>query len=271
QGAQGSIGIVTWATLKLELLPSIQKVYHLQSDNIETLLDFQYELLKYRLCDDLFILNNLNLACLIREDPSEILHLANSLAKWNLIFVISGRDELANDKIAYLEGDILDIIKEKNLKLSKNKSEINEIDILNFLNQADINPWRLRLNGGYQDIFFISNYEKISEFIDSVEEQITNNLGIYIQPINQGTSYHCEFDIYYNPNDTEEILNVKETFIKTSIDLMNSGAFFNRPYGLWAKEVYERHEDSTQRALKKVKKIFDPNNVLNPGVLCFDD
>jgi len=155
QGAQGSIGIVTWATLKLELLPSIQKIYHFQSDNIEELLDFQYELLKYRLCDELFILNNLNLACLIREDPSEILHLANSLAKWNLIFVISGRDKLANDKIVYLEGDILDIIKAKELKLSRNKSEINEIDILNFLNQADVNPWRLRLNGGYQDIFFI--------------------------------------------------------------------------------------------------------------------
>lgn len=271
QGAQGSIGVVTWATLKLELLPSIQKVYHLQSDNIETLLDFQYELLKYRLCDELFILNNLNLACLIREDSSEILHLANSMAKWHLIFVISGRDELANDKIAYLEGDIHDIIKEKKLKISNNKSEINEIDILKFLNQADINPWRLRLNGGYQDIFFISNYEKISEFITLVEKQITKNLGIYIQPINQGTSYHCEFNIYYNPNNKEETLDVKEKFLKTSIDLMNSGAFFSRPYGLWAKEVYERHEDSTQKALKKVKKIFDPNNVLTPGVLCFDD
>ena len=271
QGAQGSIGVVTWATLKLEILPSIQKVYHFQSKNIEELLDFQYELLKYRLCDELFILNNLNLACLIREDPSEILHLANSLAKWNLIFVISGRDKLANDKIAYLEGDILDIIKEKKLKISNNKTETNEIDILNFLNQADINPWRLRLNGGYQDIFFISNYEKISELITLVEKQITKNLGIYIQPINQGTSYHCEFNIYYNPNNKEETLDVKEKFLRTSIDLMNSGAFFNRPYGLWAKDVYERHEDSTQKALKKVKKIFDPNNVLNPGVLCFDD
>lgn len=271
QGAQGSIGIVTWVTLKLELLPTIQKVFHFQSENIEELLDFQHELLKYRLCDELFILNNLNLACLIREDPSEILHLTNNLAKWNLIYVISGRDKLASDKIAYLEGDILDIIKAKELKLLSNKSEINGNDILNFLNRADINSWRLRLNGGYQDIFFISNYEKISKFIDLVEEQITNNLGIYIQPINQGTSYHCEFDIFYDPNDPEETLNVKETFINTSIDLMNSGAFFNRPYGLWAKEVYERHEDSTQSALKKVKKIFDPNNVLNPGVLCFDD
>ncbi|MFX0005719.1 MAG: FAD-linked oxidase C-terminal domain-containing protein, partial [Candidatus Hermodarchaeota archaeon] len=60
-------------------------------------------------------------------------------------------------------------------------------------------------------------------------------------------------------------------FIETSTNLMDSGAFFNRPYGLWAKEVYKRHENSTQKALKKIKQIFDPNNVLNPGVLCFDD
>jgi FAD/FMN-containing dehydrogenase len=51
---------------------------------------------------------------------------------------------------------------------------------------------------------------------------------------------------------------------------MDNGAFFNRPYGLWAKEVFKRHQDSTTSALKKVKKIFDPKNVLNPGVLCFD-
>ena len=271
QGAQGSIGIVTWVTLKLELLTSIQKVYHFQSESIEQLLDFQYELLKYRLCDKLFILNNLNLACLIEEDPTEILDLANKLNKWNLIFVISGRGKLASDKIFYLKGEIDDIIETKKLNFSKNRSELNDGEILKFLNQADRNPWRLRLNGGYQDIFFISDYGKITKFIDLVEKQITNDLGIYIQPINQGTSYHCEFDMFYNPNDKEEIINVKNKFIETSINLMNSGAFFNRPYGLWAKEVYQRHEDSTQTALKKVKKIFDPNNVLNPGVLCFDD
>jgi len=37
QGAQGSLGVVTWATLKLELMPSIQKVYHFQSENIQDL------------------------------------------------------------------------------------------------------------------------------------------------------------------------------------------------------------------------------------------
>jgi hypothetical protein len=270
QGAQGSIGIVTWVTLKLELLPSINKVYHLQSENIEELLDFQHELLKYRLCDELLILNNLNLACLVEEDPNNILKLVKELSEWNLIYVISGKGKLANDRISYLESDINDMLKEKKLDLME-RDIINENDILKFLNQADKNPWRLRLSGGYQDIFFISNYEKIPEFIKLIKEQIPNNLGIYIQAINQGTSYHCEFDIFYNPNNKNETLEVKDKFLKTSIDLMNSGAFFNRPYGLWAKEVYKRHENSTQKALKKIKKIFDPNNILNPGVLCFDD
>ncbi|MFX0022972.1 MAG: FAD-dependent oxidoreductase [Candidatus Hermodarchaeota archaeon] len=270
QGAQGSIGIVTWVTLKLELLPSIHKVYHLESDNIEELLDFQHELLKYRLCDELLILNNLNLACLVKEDPNDISTLAKKLPEWNLIFVTSGKGELANDRLSYLEGDINDIIKEKKLDLTESDL-IHENDSLHFLYQVDKKPWRLRLNGGYQDIFFISNYEKIPNFIELVKEQIPNNLGIYIQPINQGTSYHCEFDIFYNPDNITETLDIKDKFIEVSINLMDSGAFFNRPYGLWAKEVYKRHENSTQKALKKIKQIFDPHNVLNPGVLCFDD
>ncbi|MFX1418454.1 MAG: FAD-binding protein [Promethearchaeota archaeon] len=270
QGAQGSIGIVTWVTLKLELNPSIQKVYHIQSDNIEELLDFQYELLKYRLCDELFILNDLNLACLIKQNSINISQLVKQLMKWNLIFIISGKGQMANDRISYLEGDIQDIMKEKNIKSPSSKI-ISENDILKFINHADINPWRLRLFGGYQDIFFISNYERIKEYITLVEKHSTENLGVYIQAINQGTSYHCEFDLYYNLDDKEETLKVKEQFLKISNTLINNGAFFNRPYGLWAKQVYEKHEDSTQKALKKVKKIFDPKNVLNPGVLCFDN
>ena len=52
---------------------------------------------------------------------------------------------------------------------------------------------------------------------------------------------------------------------------MKNGAFFNRPYGDLTKEIYAHHDQETVNALRKVKKIFDPNNILNPGVLCFDD
>ncbi|MFW9865029.1 MAG: FAD-binding oxidoreductase [Candidatus Thorarchaeota archaeon] len=271
QGAQGSIGIVTWATLKLELLPTQQKVYHLQTDSLQDLLDVQHELLKYRLCDELLLLNNLNLACLVEQEPSEILLLAKELKKWNLIFVLSGRGELALDRISYLQGDIEDILKEKKLLSPENITKIDEDTIIQFLTQPTIQPWKLRLTGGYQDIFFITNFERIPELVAFVKQQYSQYLGIYIQAINQGTSYHCEFDLYYDPNNDNERSNITEKFQMISTDLMKKGAFFNRPYGIWAKEVFERHQSSTQIALRKIKNIFDPNGVLNPGVLCFDD
>ncbi|MHA1254546.1 MAG: FAD-binding oxidoreductase [Promethearchaeota archaeon] len=271
QGAQGSLGIVTWATLKLELIPTIQKVFHLQSDTIPELLDLQHELIKYRLCDELLILNNLNLASLVKKNSQEIFELAKKIKKWNLIYIIAGRGRLAADKISYLEGDIRDIVSDLKLDSLITESIINDNEIIQVLSKATYDPWRLRLKGGYQDIFFITNSEKIPEFISIVENNISDDLGIYIQQINQGTSNHCEFDLFYDPTNEEEKMIIKEKFLEISTKLMDIGAFFNRPYGILAKEVYKRHDDSTQMAMKKVKKIFDPNNVLNPGVLCFDE
>ncbi|NIR13642.1 MAG: hypothetical protein GWN86_06715 [Desulfobacterales bacterium] len=46
------------------------------------------------------------------------------------------------------------------------------------------------------------------------------------------------------------------------------GALFTRPYGDLADLVYEKTSSYTT-ALKKVKNLFDPNNIMNPGRLCF--
>ena len=271
QGAQGSLGVVTWVTLKLELLPSTQKVYHFQSDNIQELLDLQYELLKYRLCDELFILNNINLACLLKQNPQEISELIGNLKKWNLIYIISGRGLLASDKISYLEGDIEEIRAELGINFPEPKVKITDKEILHFLNEPCEKPWRMRLKGAYQDIFFLTSFEKIPKFISLMDANYKKDLGIYIQPINQGTSYHIEFDLHYEPEKANVVRTIKEKVIEVGNQLMDNGAFFSRPYGIWAKNVFSHHSAEIVDALKKVKKIFDPNNVLNPGVLCFDD
>ncbi len=270
QGAQGSMGVVTWCTLKVELLPTKQKVFHVQSESIEDLLNIQQKLLKYRLCDELVLLNDMDLASLSREVPEKIFNLAKELNEWNLVYVISGRGELADDRISYLEGDISDLMEEESLVSLNQLMTINNPDMLEFLTEASSNPWRMRLRGDSLNIFFISNYDNIQKFISLVKQQVPNDLGIYIQPINQGTSYHCEFNLFYNPEKHAGSQDFKDLYMSISKELMDNGAFFNRPYGLWANEVFNRHEDSTQMALKKVKKIFDPKNVLNPGVLCFD-
>ncbi|MFX1449017.1 MAG: FAD-binding oxidoreductase, partial [Promethearchaeota archaeon] len=176
QGAQGSLGVVSWATLKLELLPSIQKVFHYQSNDIQGLLDLQYKLLKYRMCDELFILNNINLACLLKKKQQEISNLAKNLAKWNLIYVISGKGSLAEDKISYLEQDIDDIRTEISSNFAK--GEISDTKIIRFLNEPCEKPWKLRLTGAFQDIFFLTTYEKIPKFISLIETSINKEFGI---------------------------------------------------------------------------------------------
>ena len=45
-------------------------------------------------------------------------------------------------------------------------------------------------------------------------------------------------------------------------------AYFSRPYGIWADMVYNS-DARTTTVTQKIKQIFDPNNVMNPGKLCF--
>jgi FAD/FMN-containing dehydrogenase len=49
---------------------------------------------------------------------------------------------------------------------------------------------------------------------------------------------------------------------------MSAGAFFGRPYGA-AVDLAFRRDAETTAALRNVKKIFDPNDIPNPGKLCF--
>ena len=50
--------------------------------------------------------------------------------------------------------------------------------------------------------------------------------------------------------------------------LIKQGAYFSRPYGIWADIVYNR-DAANKEMIRTIKGIFDPNNVLNPGKLCF--
>ena len=49
---------------------------------------------------------------------------------------------------------------------------------------------------------------------------------------------------------------------------MANGAFFSRPYGENAGMIVNR-DAATTDVLHTFKKIFDPNNVMNPGKVCF--
>ena len=275
QGAQGSIALVNWATLKVQRAIDIRKNLFIMSENLGDNIDFIYEILKYRLCDEIFILNDLNLAALVEKDESTIKKLRDNLPNWIGIISLTGIGSLASDKIAWQEGDIGEYANKFNVELKQTLPNISDENIRVILEECSPTPWRLKYKGGCNDIFFISTLDKTPKYKDimwkNAEKIDTANIGVYIQPLVQGCNVHCEFDLYYDPKNENERNDTKNAFIKCSQALINNGAFFNRPYGIWADMIYPKIQPNIIKSMQKVKDIFDPNNVLNPGALCFKE
>jgi hypothetical protein len=93
-------------------------------------------------------------------------------------------------------------------------------------------------------------------------------IGIYLQPIVQGSNCHVEFNLFYDPANPGEVERLKNLSAAAIECLESKGAFFSRPYGENAGMIINR-DAATVESLKKVKTIFDPDNIMNPGKLCF--
>ena len=85
----------------------------------------------------------------------------------------------------------------------------------------------------------------------------------------EGDQVHfCEYRLSYNPQDPEEVTLVKHLYTELSEFLFDQGVLFTRLYGAQAEVVYG-HAAVYNSTLKQLKKILDPNNIMNPGKLCF--
>jgi FAD/FMN-containing dehydrogenase len=134
--------------------------------------------------------------------------------------------------------------------------------------------WKLRYKGGCQDILFLTIYDNLNKLIDIMYdtadkcEYPASDIGIYLQPIVQGVNLHCEFNLPYSPDNLEEINRVKILHDRATKALIGNGAFFSRPYGEQTRFIMNR-DAATVDALNKIKAMVDPDNIMNPGKLCF--
>jgi len=275
QAAQGSMGIVTWASVKCEILPQIHKLFFVPSERLDDLLGFAYRLLRFRYGDELLLLNSANLASILGEEAGQIRALGKELPQWILMVGVAGRDMLPKERVEFQVKDITDIAQQFALRLVSAIPGARDGEVLAALLNPSKDPYRkLRYKGGCQDIFFLTTLDKTPEFVKTMysiaeaQGYPTSEIGIYIQPQLQGVACHCEFNLPFDPGNSIEVTKMRELFNKGSEALMKQGAFFSRPYGIWADMAYNRDAQTTS-VLKKVKGVFDPNNVMNPGKLCF--
>lgn len=276
QGAQGTMGIVTWASLRCEIIPKLEEPFIVECQQLDPLVEMVHWLLRLRLVNECFIMNNGNLSLMLTEKyDTNLDKLNDSLPSWILYFNIAGYNYLPEERINYRTGDIQKLADRLGLKLSKNFGSIKAEDILDISKKPSEEPyWKLRAQGSVEEIPFLAQYPNLNTLINSMHDTASvegvspSNIGVYLQPIVQGVNCHCEFNLFYDPSNPGEPDKIKRITLKAIPELINKGAFFSRPYGQSARIIYER-DAATAKSLKKVKTIHDPNNIMNPGKLCF--
>jgi hypothetical protein len=282
QGAQGTMGVVTWSNLKIESIPKLDKILMAPVTNLGYAMEFLYRILPRRIGQECILLNRTALAAILAEDwQGEFEKLRQTLPSWTLVLVLSGLWKRPEEKIAYEEKALSDILKNefKKMHLTETLPGFPGVGrkMLALLRKPwpkDVTYWKNRYKGGCQSLFFIARPALSERFMDIVEGIATRHdypkgdLGSYIQPIEHNRACQIEFNFFYDPANPMEIEKVRSLYREAAIALLNEGAFFTRPYGDLATMMYERAAGYST-ALKRVKKVFDPKNIMNPGNLCF--
>jgi len=276
QGSQGTMGIVTWASARCEILPKMEEPFITGSADFDKIMEMVHWLLRLRLVNECFVLNSTNLATILgKGKPDDYHKIKGSLPTWILFYNVAAYDYLTEDRVKGQILDIKDLSQRAGLEPARSVGAVSAFELL----KAVQGPpgdfyWKTPANWACHEIFFIASFQKVGELINAMYDIAgeagypTADMGVYVQPVVQGVNYHVEFDLFYypgNPVDAERVKNLSVSAVKK---LMDKGAFFSRPYGE-STDIVMNRDAATVAALKKVKSILDPDNIMNPGKLCF--
>jgi FAD/FMN-containing dehydrogenase len=263
-------------------MPKIDKIFFAPVQDLAYAIEFLHRILPRRIGQECLLLNNVDLAAILAQKwPDDFEKLATTLPPWTLILVISGLFRRPEEKIAYEEKFLKEVLRNeyRDLVLTDTLPGFPGAarKVLPMLRKpwpADVPYWKNQWRGASQSLFFIARPADAPLFLDVVEEVAARygypigDIGMYFQPIEHNRGSQLEFTFFYDPEDAAEIAMVSGLYRDAAQALMNEGAFFSRPYGELAAMVYDRAAGYVA-ALKRVKKVFDPKNIMNPGNLCF--
>lgn len=275
-GAQGTLGIITSATLKAEYLPAKDKLFFVSCERSEDVPEFVYRVQRRMLGSECLVLNSLNLAIILAENAGDIEKLRARLPAWTVLLCLSGFHRLPDEKIAYEEDVLLEVSREFGFQPEVSVAGFDSDELIKRLRQPWQGKvyWKDRYRGGAVEVFFYDTLDKAPKYLETITEAAAKqgfpagDVGIYLQPVERARIlfYHCAF--YADPQNQSVMHQVKEVYTGVSQRAMAAGALFATPYGPWANMVY-RPAPEYARVLKTVKDALDPNHILNPGKLCF--
>lgn len=268
QGAQGTLGIVTWINVKAETLPTTQKLFSIPCNTLEEVVSTICRIQSRMIGDECFALNNHHLASILCENwQDDYAKLKKDLPPWTIILCLAAGPRLPEKKMEYQQEALADIVKDSGITLKEDLAGRGSQLIELFQGPWNKDPyWKHGLLGDSLDIFFITTRNKVSQCESSFHRVLeeygyaAEDVGKYIQPLEYGRVFHMEFSIPVRP-DSHQDGKLKSLSRKAVAEISNQGGFFSRPHGIWAEAVFNLCPSNTT-AQMTMKKILDKNNIM---------
>ena len=212
-GAQGTMGVVTWAAVKCELVPGAHEYLFAAADELDELVDLTYRLDRLRLGDEVLIVNDAYLARLLKSAGATVD--PDALPAWTLVLGLGGREHFAAERVAVQKKDAAALADEFGLTLHPSIPGASAGDIAAALAGCCETPWKLAAEGACADVLFVSTLEEAPTFVEIAHivadghGYAAEDVGVYIQPQHQGVTHHVEFSLPYDPTDPATAADMK--------------------------------------------------------------
>ena len=302
QGAQGTLGIVTRMIVRVLPVPKRQKVFFFPCSSLPRTVEVIRRVQKYELGLECFAMNRLNWSAMALEESTgrrELLEkgeyignriavawdsaqitqfdeLKKSLPAWGVAICLSAVGPIPDEKIAYQEIDLREVAAKIGAEF---QAEVEGVDAFTQLIGDELGlsrrmQKRFGYKGSCRQIFFFAKPDRVEEFyalaadICEKHHYPYEEIGFYLLPMERARAFYCSIDLHLCPEDPEESRRIEVLYDRLSEKLIQEGAFFDRPYGKWARSVYSR-SGAYASYLKKIKRSIDPNDIMNPGKLCY--
>jgi len=288
-GAQGTLGIITKMGIQIHPCIKERKIFFLEFNELGDAVEPIQRIQRKEIGVECFLVNRLNLAALLSAEweipdgfpakptsSKSFEENRTTLSPWILVVCIHGSPRHPEEKIAYEEAALKEVC--AGFGLVPGEGITHAQGVLDVFQHELTHPWgilkKFNYRGTVHDLSFKAPLKSIVNMKSIVERTCSkvgygfNEVGAYLLPLERGRAVHCEFDLHCNLDDDIEVKMIKDAWRTASEALLAAGACFDRPYGAWADMVYQRSGTYTKK-LRQVKEQMDPNNIMNPGKLCF--
>ena len=277
-GSLGTYGIVTVMNTKIGFVPTRQKVVFIGFKDLGDAVDPCYHILRRLIGDECFILNSRAMAEILAQDPADIPAIADRLPPYILTLNLTADQWFPDEKIAYQERALREAARVFQFTVCERLPYVQDAD--RTISRCLYRPWengpywKFRARDAAKEIFFLTQLQRAPEFLRVLHDRAAahdhpaSDIGVYLQPKQNGRAFHTAATVPFNPGDPADKSSAESLFLDASRTLISRGAFFYRPYGPWADLVYAQ-TDNLHATLTRIKKILDPNMIMNPGKLGF--